>query len=435
MAVSLALAYLKYLFSYWQRLGFPALSPTILIGCLGPVLRKKVGMGELIRDIYLNSKEPFLGIYFLFRPSLLIRDATLLKRIMINDFEHFTDRGLHYDEENDPIGAHLFSMPGQTWRELRAKLTPTFSSGKLKYMFHTIVEKSETFKGFLSQQVEEGKDVHMKSVLVKLNMNIIASVFFGFEMNTFEDPEHPFAKIGDVFMDPDIVRNNITIFLFFLCPSLMKKLNIPFLSPDVADYVLNLFNTVLEARKSDPSLMRNDFIQTVLELLEQERKDSAATGVPSKLSVKKCAAQAFIFYMGGYETSASAASYCLWELCRNPEWMKRARKEVDDLMKERHGKLEYDDMTRFKVLDKCIREAMRKYPVLPFLTRECTKEYPIPDTNLTIPKGTSIFIPTFGLNMDPEHFPDPEKFDPERFEGEGLANGDDRPFYPASRGL
>lgn len=420
--ILVALGYIRYWFSYWQRMGFPNLRPTIPVGCLGPVVLQKQGMGEVLRDVYLKSNEPFLGIYLLFRPTLLVRDPVLLKRIFTTDFEHFTDRGLHYDEENDPIGAHLFAMPGKTWKELRAKLTPTFSSGKLKYMFHTVAEQSVTFKTHLDQLAETKGEVQIKCELVKLNMNIIASVFFGFDLNVFEDPNHPFAKIGDTFMDPNIVRNNIVQFLFFLCPSLMKKFKIPFLSDDVAKYVLNLFNSVLEARKKDPSMMRNDFIQTVLELMEEDKDN--------KLSVEKCAAQAFIFYLGGYETSASTVSFCMWELCKNPEWMRRARSEVDELMKKRNGKLQYDDLTEFRVLDKCIREGMRKYPVLPFLTRECTKEYPIPDSKLTITKGTSIFIPTYGLNWDPEIFPEPERFDPNRFTTDGLATGDDRPFYP-----
>lgn len=427
--ISLVLSYVKYWFSYWQRLGFPALPPVVPIGCLGPVLLKRQGMGELVRDIHLNSKEAVLGIYLLFQPALIIRDPVLLKRIFTSDFEHFTDRGVHCDEVNDPIGAHLFAMPGQAWKELRAKLSPTFSSGKIKYMFQTVLEKGNGLKELLNQEVEGGaQKVHMKRLLVKLNMNIIASVFFGFELDVFADGAHPFAKIGDVFMDPNIMRNNIIWFLFFLCPSLMQKLKIPFLSPEVSQYVMHLFNSVLEARKNDPSLKRNDFIQTVLELMEQDKKESDATGRKPKLSVGKCAAQAFVFYMGGYETSASSASYCLWALCKNPQWMKNVREEVDEVMREGNGKLQYEDIAKLNVLDQCIKEANRMYPVFPFLNRVCTEEYPVPDSELVIPKGTPIFISTFGLHMDPEYFPDPNTYDPSRFVDDAAA--DSLPYYP-----
>lgn len=58
---------------------------------------------------------------------------------------------------------------------------------------------------------------------------------------------------------------------------------------------------------------------------------------------------------------------------------------------------------------------MRKYPVLPVYNRECTIDYPIPGTEHIIKKGTSIVISTLGMSRDPEYFPDPEIYRPERF--------------------
>jgi cytochrome P450 family 6 len=55
------------------------------------------------------------------------------------------------------------------------------------------------------------------------------------------------------------------------------------------------------------------------------------------------------------------------------------------------------------------------YPALPILNRECTKDYPIPDSHLTIKKGTSIIISLFGMCRDPKYFPDPDTFRPDRF--------------------
>lgn len=82
----------------------------------GPLVMKKLCFGEVIRNVYMSSKAPFVGIYLLFRPALLIRDPDLGKRILVTDFEYFHDRGLHYDEENDPVGAFLLAMPGQKWK-------------------------------------------------------------------------------------------------------------------------------------------------------------------------------------------------------------------------------------------------------------------------------------------------------------------------------
>lgn len=58
---------------------------------------------------------------------------------------------------------------------------------------------------------------------------------------------------------------------------------------------------------------------------------------------------------------------------------------------------------------------MRKYPALPILNRECTIDYPVPGTEHTIKKGTSIIFSLLGLARDPEYFPEPETYRPERF--------------------
>lgn len=60
-------------------------------------------------------------------------------------------------------------------------------------------------------------------------------------------------------------------------------------------------------------------------------------------------------------------------------------------------------------------ESVRKYPTLPFLNRQCTKTYHIEKLNLTIPKGTPIAISLLGFMRDPNNFPNPEKYCPDRF--------------------
>lgn len=57
---------------------------------------------------------------------------------------------------------------------------------------------------------------------------------------------------------------------------------------------------------------------------------------------------------------------------------------------------------------------MRKYPPMRSLFRGCTKEYELSD-GLVIEKGTLVLIPVQAIQMDPELYPDPEIFDPERF--------------------
>lgn len=63
---------------------------------------------------------------------------------------------------------------------------------------------------------------------------------------------------------------------------------------------------------------------------------------------------------------------------------------------------------------------------MPMLQRECNKDYQIPDSDAIIPKGTQVHIPVIAIHMDPKYYPDPERFDPDRFTDEEKSK---RPHY------
>lgn len=77
---------------------------------------------------------------------------------------------------------------------------------------------------------------------------------------------------------------------------------------------------------------------------------------------------------------------------------------------------------------------MRKYPPLPVLFRECTKDYTISETNVLIKEGTKVAVSSLGLQHDPEYFPDPEVFDPERFSPENKERISQMSYIPFGEG-
>lgn len=62
-----------------------------------------------------------------------------------------------------------------------------------------------------------------------------------------------------------------------------------------------------------------------------------------------------------------------------------------------------------------ITETLRKYPIFSNITREVTKDFKVPNSKIILEKGTMVIIPVYAFHHDPEYFPDPDKFDPERF--------------------
>lgn len=144
----------------------------------------------------------------------------------------------------------------------------------------------------------------------------------------------------------------------------------------------------------------------------------------SKLTIDQIVSQAFIFFIGAFETTASTMVLCLYELSKNQDLQRKVQTEIDKILKGRDvSEVTYDLVSEAKILDCCIAETLRKYPPAPFLIRECTQTYGVPNTDLVIEKGTPVIISCFGLHRDPDIFDDPLKFDPERFSDSSIGHG------------
>lgn len=98
--------------------------------------------------------------------------------------------------------------------------------------------------------------------------------------------------------------------------------------------------------------------------------------------------------------------------------MKRAKEDIKNTLEKHDGELNYESIMDMKFIDLCVKESLRKYPILPMLNRECTKNYQIPGTNVTIDKGTAVVISILGLHRDENYFPNPEIYNPDRFSDE-----------------
>lgn len=108
----------------------------------------------LNRSMKYTAVQPFIGVYALFRPTLIIRDANLIRTMLIKDFQHFMDRGVYCDEENDPLSGHLFAIEAEKWKYLRSKLTPAFSSGKMRAIFSTLLDCKHPLQNIFRTQLK-----------------------------------------------------------------------------------------------------------------------------------------------------------------------------------------------------------------------------------------------------------------------------------------
>ncbi|XP_011705277.1 PREDICTED: probable cytochrome P450 6a13 [Wasmannia auropunctata] len=149
--------------------------------------------------------------------------------------------------------------------------------------------------------------------------------------------------------------------------------------------------------------------------------------------MKEATAQSYIFFLAGFETSSTTMTYALYEMAQHQDIQDKVCEEIDEVL-AKYDDLTYDAVNEMPYLHKVINETMRKYPPLPGLNRICTKEIVLPTTNIRVPKGTLISIPVLGLHRDPSIYPDPDKFDPERFSAEEIAKRHRYAYLPFGEG-
>ncbi|CAH1977388.1 unnamed protein product [Acanthoscelides obtectus] len=123
-----------------------------------------------------------------------------------------------------------------------------------------------------------------------------------------------------------------------------------------------------------------------------------------------------MFFIAGFVTTTLALTHTLYELALNPEVQEKTRKVAQEMVND-YEEISYEALMdkKYAYMDMLLNETHRKYPALSYLDRACTVDYKIPGTNYVLRKGDRIIIPTYGHNFDENYFPNPEKYDPDRY--------------------
>jgi cytochrome P450 family 6 len=229
--------------------------------------------GCVIRDIY-NSLEGhrYGGVYMICRPRLFLREPDLIKDVLVKDFSTFHDRGVYMNEETNPLSGHLFSLPGKRWRNLRIKLTPTFTSGKLKIMFPRLVECGDELKLCVESIAGRGEVTEVKDILARFSTDVISSCAFGIDCNCLKNEDAEFRQWGRKIFQPSIQRITILI-LSAVAPVVLDKLKLSILDSDVSKYFRKMVQETVEYREKN-NMKRNDFMQLLIQLKEKGSLDS-----------------------------------------------------------------------------------------------------------------------------------------------------------------
>uniref|UniRef100_A0A8I5TVH8 Uncharacterized protein n=1 Tax=Pongo abelii TaxID=9601 RepID=A0A8I5TVH8_PONAB len=112
------------------------------------------------------------------------------------------------------------------------------------------------------------------------------------------------------------------------------------------------------------------------------------------------------------DTTASGLSWVLYNLARHPEYQEHCWQEVQKLLKDHE-----DDLAQLPFLTMSFKESLRLHPPAPVISRRCTQDIVLPDGRV-IPKGVVCLISIFETHHNPTVWPNPEVYDPFRFDPE-----------------
>jgi cytochrome P450 len=157
-------------------------------------------------------------------------------------------------------------------------------------------------------------------------------------------------------------------------------------------------------------------------------RDEDGSGM-SDLSVRD---EAMTLFLAGHETTANALAFAWYLVAKNPEVFAKMRAEVDAAIGDRPPA--FEDLPRLPYTLQVLKESMRLYPPAYLLGRQAIRDVTVGGHRL--PAGTIVMINILAMHRRPDVFPDPERFDPERFEVEAekkLPRGAFIPFGAGSR--
>lgn len=347
--------FFKRKFAYWYERGVPFVRPSIPFGNFKNVGKTK-HISTVLCEFYedLKGKFPYGGVFLFIRPLVIVTDLELIKKILIKDFNYFTGHGVYVNERDDPLSYNLFSMDGPQWKTLRAKLSPTFTSGKMKMMFPTIAGVGLELKRCIDSAIQQNSELEIKDIVARFTTDVIGTCAFGIDCNSLEDPTNTFKEMSRRhFEEPDI--KGFKLFLLAISEDLAKKFGVKITRDDVEKFFTKVVEDTIEYRETS-DVKRNDFLNLLLQLKNKGKlDDDEDSGEKSDfLTKQEIISQSFIFFNAGFETSSTTISFAMNELVANLEIQEKLRNEIYIVLHRHDGKITYESISEMKYLEQVI---------------------------------------------------------------------------------
>ncbi|KAB0388706.1 hypothetical protein E2I00_006205 [Balaenoptera physalus] len=332
-------------------------------------------------------------------------------------------------------GDGLLLSAGDKWNSHRRMLTPAFHFNILKPYMKIFTKSADIMHAKWQHLVTEGHThLDMFEHISLMTLDSLQKCVFSFDSNCQEKPSEYIAAILE--LSALVAKRHQQIFLhvdllYYLTPDGRCFRRACRLVHDFTDAVIQERRRTLPSQGIDDFLKAKakaktlDFIDVLLLTKDEDGKG---------LSDEDIRAEADTFMFEGHDTTASGLSWVLYNLAKHPEYQERCRQEVQELLRDREPKeIEWDDLAQLPFLTMCIKESLRLHPPVTVISRRCTQDTVLPDGRV-IPKGVICLISIFGTHHNPSVWPDPEVYDPFRFDPENIKGRSPLAFIPFSAG-
>lgn len=329
----------------------------------------------------LNPKS--IRLRLAFKPFHFVFDPELTSMIL-KDNERFK-KSFVYDYLAMVLGNGLLTAEGEEWKSNRRKMQPIFSPKGIESLFDSMNKKIKSEINLLEDQT----DIYCLDYMRNMAAKVVIYSLFSEEKNANDLSDminnlvnYANYRLKNPFSAPAWVPTSRNLrFKKELCR--------------LQEFIQNIIN-----QRKNASERTEDFLTYLMEVegedgpyfTNQQLKDELIT-----------------LYIAGQETTASVLTFGIYELSKNPEVLRKMKAEIDSI-----DELTLSSLSSLKYTGMVIDESMRKYPPGWGVSREAVVD--IKDQGLDIRKGENIMLPVYLLHHDPEIWPDPEAFKPERFE-------------------
>ncbi|MEQ2229172.1 hypothetical protein ILYODFUR_016232 [Ilyodon furcidens] len=420
--VTLLLVYGYWPYGTFKRLGISGPKP---IPFFGTMLHYRRGFFNFDQECYRKYGKIW-GIYDGRQPVLCITDPEIIKAVLIKEcYSFFTNR--RNFRLNGPLYDAVSIAEDDQWKRIRGVLSPSFTSGRLKEMFEIMKNHSANLIHSMKKKADKDEPLELKEFFGPYSMDVVTSTAFSVDIDSLNNPSDPFVTNIKKMLKFDFLNPLFLAVAFFpFLGPILEKFEFSFFPKSVTDFFYASLTKIKSNREASQQKSRVDFLQLMID----SQKNS---GVQQEkgLNDHEILSQSMIFIFAGFETSSSSLTFLAYNLATNPEVMKKLQEEIDATFPNK-APVQYQSLMEMEYLDSVINESLRLFPIASRLERVAKASVEIND--LVIPKGMVVMVPTWPIHRDPEIWPEPEKFKPDRFSKKNKDNIDPYTYMPFGSG-